>query len=93
MPLFLSGLIYVGHTPTQDLLRGPDERTDEGNFSSLFLSRNELGKAGQFLLKGVKVVVSRNLTLIPGLWLSVLRQLCLRHPMRSVLSLSDLALC
>ena len=44
-------------------------------------------------LKRVKVVAFGDLTLPPGLWLSVLSQLYLRYPVFSLPALSDLTLC
>lgn len=43
-------------------------------------------------LKRVKLAASGDPALLPGLWLSVLRQLCLGYPELSLPTLSDLAL-
>lgn len=86
----------VGSKEDPRLSSGPEERT-KGTLNSVTLFNSRCGKvlsgAGARALKKIKVVVSGDPTLLPGLWLSFLTKLCLKHPVFFLPTLSDFAVC
>lgn len=84
-----------GARPTQDFLRGPNERTT-WTFILCPCPGGDLARPvygwSLCLLRWVKETISGDQALPPGLWLSVLRQLCVQNPGFSLPRLPDLAL-
>lgn len=77
------------------LSQGPEERT-KGTVVLCPCPRADLAKLvyGRIQwLTAVKFVASGDPTLPPGLWLSILRQVCLRYPVFSLTKFFNLALC
>lgn len=80
---------------TQNFLRGPDEGT-KGTWVLCLSPGVHLARliwGWSWCLMGVQAALSRDPTLPSGLWVLVLRQLCLRYPLFSLPTFPSLALC